>query len=107
MEDDPLETVRRTAQLARLEISQEEADRLAPQFARILEAFRSLESLPDSALGPGSPRETALSAPRADEPRPPLGAEEVLRPAPERVEDYFSVPKTLPTPGTEPGSPGR
>ncbi|MCZ6598555.1 MAG: Asp-tRNA(Asn)/Glu-tRNA(Gln) amidotransferase subunit GatC [Planctomycetota bacterium] len=95
MASSDIETVKRTAALARLRISDAEAERLGRDFARILKAFEGLAGLDVEGAravfrGGG---ETAVTRP--DEPRPSLPVEEVLGNAPERVEDFYSVPKTV------------
>ena len=89
------ELVRRTAALARLEVTPEEVARLAPQFARILAAFETLAAL--DVAGAESMERAGRGEPccRADEERPSPGAEAVLRNAPAREGDFFSVPKTI------------
>jgi aspartyl-tRNA(Asn)/glutamyl-tRNA(Gln) amidotransferase subunit C len=90
--------VRRTAALARLSIGGEEAARLGRDFERILAAFRDLATL-DLAGAEGMERGGGDEAPlRPDEPAPAppsLGAELVLRAAPQREDAFFGVPKTL------------
>lgn len=95
MSEPEIETVRRVAELARLAIGDEEARELAGQFARTLEHFRVLseadvstvEGASGGALGPGRLRR--------DEPRAGFSAEEALRGAPARVDDFYRVPKTV------------
>ena len=89
-----LAVVRHTARLARLAVEPDEEQRLAAQFGRILAAFRSLSEL-DLGDSPSDPPQAAASAARPDETRPSLAPDELLGPAPERVDDFFSVPKTI------------
>ena len=103
--DDPRRIVRATAELARLEITDEEADRLAPQFARILEAFRELASLDVEGVDGVARMGGTASVVRPDEERPSLPADAVLDAAPERIDDFFGVPKTVERPGSS-GGPG-
>lgn len=97
-EESALETVRRVAELARLELGDEEALRLAKEFGRILEAFGSLRALAAEELEGAAPRETDPGDERlrADEPRDPAGdGTSALEAAPERIDDFFGVPRTL------------
>ena len=88
-----LETVLRCASLARISIGPEEAARIAPQFARILEAFQVLarERFPD--VGSGAAGTDGRTRP--DEPRPSLERARVLANAPEQDGEFFAVPKTV------------
>lgn len=91
-EDEDL--VRRTAALARLSITDEEAARLAPQFQRILDHFRVLSAAdlgeePDD--GAGALRDVL----RRDEPRECLSQDDALANAPDRDGEFYSVPKTV------------
>ena len=61
MAESPLDLVRASARLARLELAESELERLAPQLARILEAFRALERFP---VRPASGEEAALDRSR-------------------------------------------
>jgi aspartyl-tRNA(Asn)/glutamyl-tRNA(Gln) amidotransferase subunit C len=89
------ELVRRTAALARLSITDEEARALAPQFARILAAFGTLAELElddGEAMVRAGGDQAVL---RDDEPRPSLAPDAVLRNAPEREDDFYRVPRTV------------
>lgn len=96
--EDPRQLVRATAELARLEITDEEAERLAPQFARILEAFRELASLDVEGVSGVARMGGDDAVVRPDEPRPSLPVDAVLDAAPERIDDFFGVPKTVERP---------
>ena len=90
-----LETVRKIAALARLDIQGAEAEALAAQFARILEHFQVLARLDvrDVEAMLGASREGSVL--RDDEPRPCLPAERILASAPARRGDFYSVPRTV------------
>ena len=89
------ETIRRTAALARLALGEDELARLAPQFARILEAFQHLARAP----APPAEDEAAPSArARADEPAPSLAREALLSQAPAAEDGFYLVPKTVESP---------
>jgi len=89
------ELVRRTAELARLSITADEAAHLAPQFARILEHFRTLSEVDLEGVEPTTGAFGLRDVFRADEPRESLSQDEALANAPERIEDFYSVPKTI------------
>jgi len=90
------ETIRRTAALARLALGEDELTRLAPQFARILEAFQHLARAP----APAAEDQIADAPPRAraDEPAPSLAREALLSQAPAAEDGFYLVPKTVEAP---------
>lgn len=94
-----LETVRALAQLARLELSEEELARFAPELERILEAFEVLSrSVPGAARARGAT--PALPMPpvartREDVPVPSLERDELLANASASEDGFFVVPKTV------------
>ncbi len=101
MADDLLALVRRTAALARLEVAPEEGARLAREFERILDAFRSLAEGPEGARNaqgtpPGPEPEPRM---RADLPDPFPHPERLFRAAPEPhfgpTGTLLGVPKTV------------
>jgi len=89
------ETVRRVAELARLDVTDAEAAALGAQFARILEQFRVLEKLDVSGVDPMVGASLAGDVRRADEPVPSLPAEALLANAPRRIGDFYGVPRTV------------
>jgi len=91
------ELVRRTAALARLEIDDEDARRLGPQFARILEAFQTLARLDVGAVPAMTRAGGDRPRTRADQEAPSLPVQAALENAPERVEDFYSVPHAIPS----------
>ena len=91
--DDPEALVRKLAGLARLELAPEEVRDTAPALTRILEAFQTLEQAELPAAPPGT--EEPVDELRPDEPRPSLGPDPLLANAPERIEDFYGVPKTI------------
>jgi aspartyl-tRNA(Asn)/glutamyl-tRNA(Gln) amidotransferase subunit C len=92
---EPIEdTIRRSAALARLELTEEELHALAPQFARILEAFRELATFPD----PGADTDldpAAVGRVRTDEPRPAADPASLLGGAPRTQDGFYAVPRTV------------
>lgn len=90
-----IETVLAAARLARLELSGERAAELAPQFARILQAFGSLAAHgPHGAPDPSASSE-ARDVTRADVARPGLAREAFLARAPERTAEHLRVPRAV------------
>lgn len=95
MSQDPNELVNKMAALARLNIAPEERERLASQFGSILEQFETLAALDVEGIepmtGPLEPEDIL----REDEPRASLTQDEILANAPERIDGFYSVPKTI------------
>ena len=89
--DDPQAELRRAAELARLELSDDELGELAPGFGRVLAAFEALREWPVEA------RLDAASKPRRreDQPIPSLERASLLERAPDPQDGFFGVPKTL------------
>ncbi len=95
MNEPRIETVRRMAALARLEVGEAEARELADKFERILGHFRVLARLDVSGVDEGAGPLQPADQRRADEPRPSLPLETALAQAPARVEGFYRVPKTV------------
>ncbi len=82
------EEVRHVADLARVDLDDEEVEQFAGQFADILSYFETLDEVPEVE------RETDLTnVMRADEVREGLSQEEALANAPETEDGYFKGPK--------------
>jgi aspartyl-tRNA(Asn)/glutamyl-tRNA(Gln) amidotransferase subunit C len=83
------------AALARLDVRPDEAAALARQFTSILKQFEGLARLDLTGVEPLVSLSGAESVLRADEPEPSFSAERMLANAPERVDDFYRVPKTV------------
>jgi len=89
------DTVRRLARLARVEVDEEEQERLTAELGQVLEymeRLREAEGRPDGLYaeeegGPGT---------REDEPEGSVDREGVLEQAPDRDGPFFRVPPVLP-----------
>lgn len=101
MSDTDVETIRRAAHLARLEITEEEARTLGPQFARILAHFEELARLDVQGVEPTTGATDLRDVRRADLPRPSFERERLLAGAPERADAFYSVPKTVRSDGAD------
>ncbi|WP_226482979.1 Asp-tRNA(Asn)/Glu-tRNA(Gln) amidotransferase subunit GatC [Natrinema amylolyticum] len=89
MSDDAVspEEVRHVADLARVDLADDEVDRFTGQFADILEYFETLDEVPEVD------RDADLAnVMRPDEERASLDSEEALRNAPETEDGYFKGP---------------
>ncbi|WP_049925035.1 Asp-tRNA(Asn)/Glu-tRNA(Gln) amidotransferase subunit GatC [Halopiger goleimassiliensis] len=89
MSDDAVspEEVRHVAELARVDLDDDEVDQFSRQFADILEYFETLDEVPEVD------READLAnVMRPDEERDSLDSEDALRNAPETEDGYFKGP---------------
>jgi aspartyl-tRNA(Asn)/glutamyl-tRNA(Gln) amidotransferase subunit C len=84
----------RVARLARLELSDDEADRLRGELSDILAAVSKVSELDLSDVEPTAHPLSVENAWAEDEPRPCLPLEDVFANAPERDGDHFRVPPT-------------
>ncbi len=80
------------ARLARLELRDEEVERLEGQLNDILAAVSKVSELDLSDVPPTSHPLDVVNVWDEDEPRPCLSAEDALANAPEREGDFFKVP---------------
>jgi aspartyl-tRNA(Asn)/glutamyl-tRNA(Gln) amidotransferase subunit C len=91
--------VEKVAQLAHLEITQEELKIFAPQMADIVAYVEQLNALDTSnvepALGGLTPEGEATDSARDDVVMPSLGQKTALAEAPDAAAGHFRVPKVL------------
>jgi aspartyl-tRNA(Asn)/glutamyl-tRNA(Gln) amidotransferase subunit C len=80
------------AHLARLELRDDELERLGGQLNDIIAAVSKVSEPDLSQVPPTSHPLDVVNAWEADEPRPCLSVEAALANAPEREGDYFKVP---------------
>jgi aspartyl-tRNA(Asn)/glutamyl-tRNA(Gln) amidotransferase subunit C len=88
------EEVLHVAKLARLELTDEEVERLTEQLGAILEAVSKVSELDLSDVPPTSHPLALVNAWAEDEPRPSLPLDDVFANAPAREDDLFKVPPT-------------
>jgi len=81
-----------TAHLARLELRDDELERLGAQLNDIIEAVSKVSELDLSGVPPTSHPLDVVNVWDEDEPRESLSVEEALANAPEREGDFFKVP---------------
>ncbi|WP_312908870.1 Asp-tRNA(Asn)/Glu-tRNA(Gln) amidotransferase subunit GatC [Natronosalvus caseinilyticus] len=81
------EAVRHVAALARVDLEDDEVDQFTEQFADILAAFETLDSVPDVETDAD-----LTNVMRADEVRDSLETNAALRNAPDSEDDYFKGP---------------
>jgi aspartyl-tRNA(Asn)/glutamyl-tRNA(Gln) amidotransferase subunit C len=88
------EEVLHVAKLARLELTDDEVERLTDQLGAILEAVSKVSELDLADVPPTSHPLQVVNAWAPDEPRPSLSLDEVFVNAPAREGDLFKVPPT-------------
>jgi aspartyl-tRNA(Asn)/glutamyl-tRNA(Gln) amidotransferase subunit C len=84
--------VRHVARLARLQLSDEEVDRMAVELAGVLDHIATIGQLDLDAVEPTSHVVAVENALRDDEPQPSLSRERALAGAPAVADDGFAVP---------------
>jgi len=91
--------VAKVAQLAHLELADEELKVFGPQMAEIIAYIEQLNQLDTAnvspALGGLTPEGEQTDSPRVDETQPSLGQKTALAEAPDPAEGHFRVPKVL------------
>jgi aspartyl-tRNA(Asn)/glutamyl-tRNA(Gln) amidotransferase subunit C len=86
------EQVLHVARLARLELRDEEVERMSGELTTILDHVERMNELDLNSVEPTSHVVALENVLRADEPRPSWPRERVLEPAPDPVEGAFRVP---------------
>jgi aspartyl-tRNA(Asn)/glutamyl-tRNA(Gln) amidotransferase subunit C len=80
------------ARLARLELSEEEVQRMAGELSKVLEHIEKIRELDLEGVPPTSHVVDVVNVLREDVPRPSLTVEVALESAPEPLEGGFGVP---------------
>jgi aspartyl-tRNA(Asn)/glutamyl-tRNA(Gln) amidotransferase subunit C len=88
------EQVLHVARLARLELSEDEVERMASELSGILEHVDRMTELDLDGVEPTSHVVALENVLRPDEPRPSLPRERALEPAPDPAEGAFRVPSS-------------
>ena len=83
------------ANLARLELSEEDVAMFEPQLQGILSYMEKLDAIDVSGIEPTAHANPVLNVTRPDEVWPRLPVEEALRNAPKSANDQFVVPKVV------------
>jgi aspartyl-tRNA(Asn)/glutamyl-tRNA(Gln) amidotransferase subunit C len=86
------EQVLHVARLARLELNEDEVERMAGELSHILEHVERISALDLDGVEPTTHVVELENVLRADEPRPSLPRERALEPAPDPDEGAFRVP---------------
>jgi aspartyl-tRNA(Asn)/glutamyl-tRNA(Gln) amidotransferase subunit C len=87
--------VAHVANLARLQLSDDELDHFTEQLAAVLEHARDVEALDVSGVEPTAHPYELTNVMRPDEVRPTLDRDEVLAQAPAAEDGQFRVPPVL------------
>jgi len=87
--------VEHVARLARLELTEEEKDTFTGQMDAILAYVEKLNELDTSGIIPTAHAVPMENAFREDLLVPSIGTDNALANAPDRVEDFFRVPKVI------------
>jgi aspartyl-tRNA(Asn)/glutamyl-tRNA(Gln) amidotransferase subunit C len=80
------------ARLARLELSEDEVDRMASELSHVLDHIEKIRELDLEGVPPTSHVVDVVNVLRADEPTQSLPREVILAAAPEPIHDGFGVP---------------
>jgi aspartyl-tRNA(Asn)/glutamyl-tRNA(Gln) amidotransferase subunit C len=86
------------ARLARLELSEADAERMADELSKVLDHIEKIRELDLHGVEPTAHVVDIVAPLRADDPEPSLPREVVLAQAPEPVDGGFGVP----SPGASP-----
>lgn len=89
------EQVEHVADLARLSLTPEEAERLTEQLNQILAFAHKLNELDTDGVEPTSHVLPLANVMRDDEVRPSIPREEALKNAPDHADGLFRVPKVI------------
>jgi aspartyl-tRNA(Asn)/glutamyl-tRNA(Gln) amidotransferase subunit C len=92
------EQVLHVARLARLELNDDEVERMASELSKVLDHIEKIGELDLEGVEPTSHVVEVVNVLRPDEPVPSFPAEVVLRSAPEPLQGGFGVP----SPGASP-----
>jgi aspartyl-tRNA(Asn)/glutamyl-tRNA(Gln) amidotransferase subunit C len=92
-----IEQVRKVANLARLELPEDDLVRMQSQLSAILDYVAQLNELDTEGVEPLAHPLPIQNVFRPDEPTPSLTPDEALANAPKREKNYFSVPAVFDT----------
>lgn len=91
------------ARLARLELSEDEVERMAGELSHVLDHIEKIRELDLREVRPTSHVIDVAGVVRADEPEPSLPVEVALASAPEPVQTPSGLGFGVPSPGQAPG----
>lgn len=89
------EELLKLAALARLRLDESEISQFQKDIAEMLEYVKTLDQVDTSSIQPQSQETNAGNVLREDAVTQSLSADKALKNAPERVDNYFKVPKVV------------
>jgi len=89
------EDIRRTAQLARLRLSEAELDSMTETLGRVFDYIDQLHEVDTEGVEPLHHVLDLRNVMEEDTPRPGFTREEALSNAPDRTEEYFRLPRVV------------
>jgi aspartyl-tRNA(Asn)/glutamyl-tRNA(Gln) amidotransferase subunit C len=89
------ELLDKMAHLARLEINEQEADKLMQDMSAIITWVEKLNEVDTTGVEPLTTMSHEMNIVREDEVRPHLSHDEALRNAPQKDKAFFRVPKVV------------
>jgi aspartyl-tRNA(Asn)/glutamyl-tRNA(Gln) amidotransferase subunit C len=90
-----LEDVEKIADLARLKLNEDEKEKMTGQLNMILNYMEKLNELNTDHVEPLAHTQELYNVFREDEVKPSLPVDKALENAPERMDNYFKVPKVI------------
>ncbi len=87
--------IRYLAHLSRIQLNEDEVRDLQKDLSQLLDYVGQLKSLPTDKVEPTNAVLPAYNRFRKDEVKPSLPAEKALANAPERMGDFFRVPRVI------------
>lgn len=91
------EDIEKVAYLSRLELSEDEKNKLTGHINRLLENFQELQAVDTDDVEPTSHTIPVFNVFRKDEARPSLSAEDVTSNGPQVADNCFVVPRVVET----------
>lgn len=89
------ELLDKMAHLARLEFEDKDAEQMMHDMTAIINWVEKLKEVDTTGVEPLTSMSHEVNSLREDKIQPQLSAEEVLKNAPRKTDNYFSVPKVL------------
>jgi aspartyl-tRNA(Asn)/glutamyl-tRNA(Gln) amidotransferase subunit C len=89
------EAIRKVAQVARLELTEEEASRLSGDLSEVIEAFRVLQEIPTKDVKPTFQPIETTNVTREDEVEPSVPRNKLLRGLRNKEDGYVKGPRVV------------